>query len=423
MERRKLIIYPLITGILFYITAGTINSLFSNSDNVEASTQIQEKVEKEIKKPPSPHPQKEKFVQKLLSDFQLQYSLFKKSSLSDGKYIYTTGNYTIIFTIDPKLQEKVKGIFKTYKLKYGAYVALDPQTGKVLTAVSSIDYPDLTIKNTFPAASTFKIITAAAALEEGIATPNTNLLCGGVGDSCSPTVWLSSPYKLKRNFAKSFATSANPFFGNLGRLLGEEKLLKYAKRFGFNRHDYNFPWGFIRKPLDDNDLALTAAGLGETRISPFHEALIALTIENNGTMLKPSFISKIIKNGKVIYSFKPQIDSNVISSKTAKEIKEMMLLTVKIGTASDKKYFRILKRKFPYVTIGGKTGTLSELTYPEGRCEWFTGFLELGNKKLAFSSLAINGSLYYITGYDISALVAMNFAKLYKNYRYTFKDK
>ncbi|SMP02001.1 Penicillin binding protein transpeptidase domain-containing protein [Desulfurobacterium pacificum] len=419
MERRKLIVYPLLTGILFYIIASTINLLFSNCDDVEASTQIQTKVEKEIEKPAPKPSERETFVEKLLSNFQMQYSLFKKSTLTDGKYIYTTGNYTIIFTIDPKLQEKVKKIFKTYKLKYGAYVALDPKTGKVLAAVSSIDYPDLTTKNTFPTASTFKIITAAAALEEGIATPDTNLLCGGKGDSCSPTVWLSSPYKMKRNFAQSFATSANPFFGNLGRLLGEEKLLEYAKKFGFNRHDYNFPWGIIRKPLDDNDLALTAAGLGETRTSPFHEALIALTIENNGTMLKPSLISTILKNGKVIYSFKPQIDRNVISSKTAQEIRKMMLLTVKVGTASDKRYFRVLKRRYPYLTIGGKTGTLSELTYPEGRCEWFTGFLELGNKKLAFSSLAINGSRYYVTGYDLSALVAMSFAKLYKNYRYT----
>ena len=416
MKRHKLILYPLLTGLLFYALANAINSIFSESDDVEASTQMQVQIEKEIKSPPQTQKPQLNFVKKLTSDFKLQYMLFKKSSLEDGKFIYTTGNYTIIFTVNPKFQKRIQKLFKTYKLKYGAYVALDPKTGKVLAAVSSIDYPDLTIKNTFPTASTFKIITAAAALEEGLATPKTDLLCGGKGDSCSPTVWLSSPYKMERNFAQSFATSANPFFGNLGRLLGEDKLLEYAKKFGFNRHDYDFPWGFIRKPLDDNELALTAAGLGETRISPFHEALLALTIEDNGTMLKPTLIDYILKNGKVIYTSKPQVDRKVISPKTAKEIKKMMLLTVKIGTASDKKFFRILKRRYPYLTIGGKTGTLSEKTYPEGRCEWFTGFLELGNKKLVFSSLAINGSRYYITGYDISALAAMNFVKLNENY-------
>jgi cell division protein FtsI/penicillin-binding protein 2 len=91
----------------------------------------------------------------------------------------------------------VKKEFKRFRVKYGAYVAIDADTGKVLAAVSSIDYPDLTFKRTFPAASTFKIVTAAAALETGLATPNTEMVCGGTGDSCSPSVWLNSRYKVK----------------------------------------------------------------------------------------------------------------------------------------------------------------------------------------------------------------------------------
>ncbi|MEO2083346.1 MAG: penicillin-binding protein, partial [Desulfurobacteriaceae bacterium] len=71
-----------------------------------------------------------------------------------------------------------------------------------------------------------------------------------------------------------------------------------------------------------------------------------------------------------------------------------------------------LSYKFPELKIGGKTGTLSEISFPEGRCEWFTGFLELNGKKLAFSSVAVNGWTYYISGYEISAVAAEEFVKL-----------
>lgn len=415
MKRKITVLYILVGALLFTLTTQTLKLLDSADENVEASTSISQKEEEAILQKET---LKNNFLKKLLNDFSFQYKLFKRAKVINGKYTYSEGNYTVIFTVNPTLEEKYKKLFKTYKLRYGAFVLLDAKTGKVLSAVSSIDFPDLTVKNTFPTASTFKIITAAAALEEKLATPKTVLLCGGTGDSCSPTVWLSSWYKVKREFDTSFATSANPFFGNLGRLIGETTLIEYAKKFGFNRHDYGFPWGFIRKPLDDNDLALMAAGLGESRISPFHEALISLTIENNGVMLKPSLIEKVIRNGKVVYSFKPEVLGKVVSPETAKEIKDMMLLTVKMGTASGRKFFRLLKRRYPFVRVGGKTGTLSEKTFPEGRCEWFTGFAELGDKKLAFSSLGINESRYYITGYDLSALALINYVKLNRTYAF-----
>jgi len=395
--------------------------LLKNSDGKETVT---EKAEKTISntKPSTPKPKREespqeKFLKELLSDFSLQFSLFKRSTLEGNRYVYRDNNVVVIFTVDPQFQKAVKKEFKRFRVKYGAYVAIDADTGKVLAAVSSIDYPDLTFKRTFPAASTFKIVTAAAALETGLATPNTEMVCGGTGDSCSPSVWLNSRYKVKRRFAESFATSANPFFGNLGRLLGKETLLEFAKKFGFNRKDYGFPWGILRDTLDEYEIALTAAGLGETRTSPFHQALIASVIENEGVMLKPTLIEKVLTvDGKPLYTFKKELLGRVTSVGTARALREMMLLTVKLGTVSDKRHFRRLWRFYPEVVIGGKTGTLSELTYPEGRCEWFTGFMEVNGKRVAFSSLAVNNHYFYITGYEIAAVASADFAKLYRNF-------
>ena len=76
----------------------------------------------------------------------------------------------------------------------------------------------------------------------------------------------------------------------------------------------------------------------------------------------------------------------------------------------------MLKSKYSQLIIGGKSGTLSELTYPEGRCEWFTGFMEYDGKRVAFSSLAVNGSKYYISGYELGAVASMDFVKLNGEY-------
>ena len=370
------------------------------------------------KKSENNKPKEPAFVKALLSDFKLQYQLFKKARIEDGKFVYNNGIYTIYFTINPEFQKRIEDEFQRFKVKYGAFVAEDPKTGKIVAAVSSLDYPDLTMKRSFPAASTFKIVTAAAALDTGLATPKTTLTCGGLGDSCSPSVWLSSKLQIKREFAQSFATSANPFFGNLGRLIGKETLLKYARLFGFNSKAYNFPWGIAREPLDGYELALMAAGLGDTTASPFHEAVIAQTVLNGGVMLKPTLIEKVVdnKSGKTVYSFKPEVIRRVIKPETAKEIVKMMELTVKAGTVSRRRYFLQFRRAFPNAVIGGKTGTLSEKSYPEGRCEWFTGFVKYGDKELALSSVAVNDWLYYISGYEIAAIAAKDFVKLQEEY-------
>ena len=351
------------------------------------------------------------FEQKLLNDFSLQYRLFKKAKLESGRFVYSFGDYRVFFTVDPLLQSAAEEVFRTYRLKYGAFVAIDPETGRVLCALSSLDFPDLTVKRSFPAASTFKIVTAAAALESGIADTKSRMVCGGVSDSCSPTVWLKSRYMVVRDMKSSFANSANPYFGNLGRIMGKSLLLSFARRFGFNREDMGFPWGKVYTPVDDYQLALTAAGLQNSRVSPFHEALISATILNGGVMPKPTLIERIERKGKVVYSFSPSSLGKVVSSSTAKKLNEMMFGTCRSGTASQKKFFRLFRRRFRDFKVGGKTGTLSELTYPEGRCEWFVGYFEGKGLKLAVASLAVNGSRYYITGYDISPLVVMKFIK------------
>ncbi len=406
-EKLKLVLVPLTSALFFVLLAFLVNGLLPSKK--ETNGEAEAKVEKVT---PSTPP----IVKELQADFKLQYQLFKKAEVEGDHYVYNTGDYKIVFTVNPKFQKAVEEEFRRFKVKYGAYVAIDPKTGAVVAAVSSLKHPNLLFKRSFPTASTFKIVTAAAALDTGVATPKTELNCGGLGDSCSPSVWLNSRYRVERVFSQSFATSANPFFGNLARLIGKKRLLEYAYRFGFNRKGYNFPWGLVREPLDDYELALMGAGLGDTVTSPFHEALIAQTVVNGGVMVKPYLVEKVIdlKTGRE-YSFKTVPIERVIKPETAKEIEKMMVLTVKIGTISHRKYFRMLSR-YRNLVIGGKTGTLTERSYPEGRCEWFTGFMKYRSRTLAISSVAVNNWLYYISGYEIAAVAAADFVKLQESY-------
>ena len=409
MKRKiKLFLFPLASALLFLLIATLINTVISfkedRGENAEAKVEAAHKEETPA------------LIKELESDFKLQYQLFKKARQEGDRFVYNTGNYRLIFTVDPYFQKAVESELKRFKVKYGAYVAIDPETGAVLAAVSSLNHPNLLFKRSFPTASTFKIVTAAAALDTGAATPRTELNCGGLGDSCSPYVWLNSPYRVERIFSQSFATSANPFFGNLGRLIGKKKLMEYAYRFGFNKKGYNFPWGVVREPLDDYELALTAAGLGDTVTSPFHEALIAQTVVNGGVMVKPHLVEKVVdlRTGRE-YLFKTTPLRRVIKEKTADELKKMMVLTVKIGTVSNRKYFRRLRR-YRGLVIGGKTGTLTEKSYPEGRCEWFSGFMSYNGRTVAISSVAVNNWLYYLSGYEIAAVAAADFVKLQERY-------
>jgi membrane peptidoglycan carboxypeptidase len=167
----------------------------------------------------------------------------------------------------------------------------------------------------------------------------------------------------------------------------------------------------VEEPAGDYHIALLSAGLKGARTSPLHQAFVASIVENGGVAILPNLIARIeTTEGRLIYSGEPIVLGRAISRKTADALKEMMVMTVTSGTASDRRYFRLLRRKHRDLKIGGKTGTLSQWLYPEGRCEWFVGFLEHRGRKLAFASIAVNGSRYVISGYELGAVIAMRFA-------------
>ncbi len=310
------------------------------------------------------------------------------------------------YTLNQELQKTVSKLFTTAKVHYGAFVAMDPGTGKVLSMVShGMNNENLALRSTFPAASIFKVVTAASAIESGklkhdslipvVGSYHTlykrNLFkAGGINPNDSPR------FARLITFADAFAKSVNSVFGKVGIFgVGEDGILKTALKFGFNNlipFEFNVNTSVVQPPSSDYEIAEVASGFtrGNT-LSPLHGALIASSVANNGQMMEPAIIEKVTdSDGLPIYEQTPNLFSHAIDSQTANELKIMLNRTVTNGTSRGA--FRTISKikENSDFYIGGKTGTLDG-TDPPGRYDWFVGFAEKNGKKLSFSTLCIHG--------------------------------
>ncbi len=321
---------------------------------------------------------------------------------------YNNQDLFIHYTIDQNLQQWADARLARYNPDYGVFVAIEPDTGKVLAlSTSRRDQQQsaaLAFRATYPAASTFKMITAAAALEEGIANPETVYAFNGK----STSLYKRQVFDIKENkwtrrmsLKTAFAKSVNPIFGRLGAdQLGGETLLAYAERFGFNAKfvaDFDFDNGhFTIDPSDQWQAA--EAGSGYTRrstLSPIHGAVLAAAIANGGKLIAPSLVESVTNSDKeVLYSFDKPRTISVLSDKTANAMQKLMRATMTEGTG--RKTFRtFVSKKYSDVIIGGKSGHLSG-TSPKGSYDWFIGYGARGTKKIAYAMLCINKEKWYV---------------------------
>ncbi len=323
------------------------------------------------------------------------------------------------YTFSSSLHEDMANVYLQYQPDYACFVALDVETGAILNLTSFVKadekWENLVMRADYPAASVFKMITAAAALDLNEVTPETVIPFNGK----STTLYKNQVFKHKKTkwtrtptFKESFAKSINPVFGRIGaQQLGADKLTDYANRFGFDtplQSDFILPISKIGLDLN-TEWALAEAASGYTRditLSPIHAAQLAATIANDGRLVTPYMVNYISSStGKLLYSAKPnKIGPQVISTESAKELRSLMRETVRIGSARGS--FKDTKRYKVYrdMEIGGKTGSLTGLS-PKGRHDWFVGYAEKNGKKIAYASLIVNKEKWYVR----SAYVARQF--------------
>jgi cell division protein FtsI/penicillin-binding protein 2 len=319
----------------------------------------------------------------------------------DGKEL------AVQYSLDTRLQQVVEQSIRHGKVPYAAFVALDARTGQVLAMAShGMRGENMNLRATYPAASIFKIVTAAAALEGGKITHDSmipvrggfhtlyrrNVLAAGGIDPSTTT-----RFARLISFEDALAKSVNSVFGKVGLFgVGPDGLRKVASRFQFgSRIPFELPLDESHAMIPNDEFGVAESASGYTRLNtlnPVHGALIAAAVANDGIMMEPSIVTRAAgKDGQVEYAFEPHPLATVTDKATANELSVMMHRTVVNGTS--RRAFRGAERSMALneVFIGGKTGTLSGWD-PKGRYDWFVGFGEHGTSRVAVAALCVHGS-------------------------------
>ena len=343
---------------------------------------------------------------------------------------YVTGRKiqggSAVLTLDPAAQQAA---YDGLAGKVGAVVALDPRTGAVLamasrpsydpTALSSHDpakirarYGELVdaelspltnraVERTFAPGSTFKLVTAAAALTKGIAQPDTLI--------DAPTVLTFRNGKPLRNFAGetcgsggkqslavALATSCNTAFAKLGTKVGQEDLQAQAEAFGFGSNDLYLPQPvadsvvFRDSDLAEPLLAQSAIGQFDVQATPLQMAMVAAGIANDGDVMRPYLVSELQAPDLSTLSLaEPELLSHAVSRDVAGQLTAMMEGVVTKGTGT--------RAAIPGVRVAGKTGTAQGAAGARPNV-WFVGFAPAEDPQVAVAVFLDRAS-----GYDGSA--------------------
>ncbi len=292
------------------------------------------------------------------------------------EYIKSTKGMDIMLTIDLDIQKSVEreldNIVSMFKPDNAYVLAMDPNTGEVLAMSSHPNFDpnnykeydtetlnrNLPIWKTYEPGSTFKIVTTASAVEEGVVDLENDTFY----DSGSVTVsnakircWKSGGHGAQ-TFMQVFQNSCNPGFVELGFRLGKEKLFSYINKFGFGKKtgiDLNGEANGILFSLDqvkDLELATTAFGQG-VAVTAIQQVNAVSSIVNGGTLYKPFVLKSIVDSNtnNVITENKKTKVRKTISKKTSKIMRQALENVVALG--GGKKVY------IDGYRVGGKTGT------------------------------------------------------------------
>ncbi|WP_406860189.1 penicillin-binding transpeptidase domain-containing protein [Streptomyces sp. HUAS MG47] len=287
----------------------------------------------------------------------------------------------VLTTIDPAVQ---KAGFEALGDKKGAAVAIDPKTGRILGMVSTPSYdpskiaglsdgevwrklsddPDKPLVNRalrqpLPPGSTFKLVVAAAALEEGLypdvdtptRSPDPYTLPG------TRTVLknenASAPCE-NATLRTALRYSCNNVFGKLAVDLGQDKVRATAEKFGFNDKELDVPVraypSVYPSGMDRAQTALSGIGQFDVTATPLQMAMVSAAIANDGLMAAPHMVSSVVDaDGNALQSYKDGDTTRIMSSGTAEQLRSAMQTVVEQGTGSN--------AAIEGVEVGGKTGT------------------------------------------------------------------
>ncbi|MFE9439214.1 penicillin-binding transpeptidase domain-containing protein [Streptomyces sp. NPDC006602] len=266
----------------------------------------------------------------------------------------------------------------------GAVAAIEPSSGRILALVSTPSYNpaalsgnDATVgrswarlngdadkpmlnravRQTYPPGSTFKVVTAAAALDAGAVTdvdaptdspvpyrlPGTTTSLTNASDGCEDL-----------SLREAFKWSCNTVFAKLGVKVGVSDMTATAQAFGFNDTDLRIPFSVAQSTFDSSvdraQLALSSIGQYNTRATPLQMAMVSAAVANGGQVRQPYLVERITRaGGSTVSTAGPRPARQAMYPATAIRLRELMAEVVTDGTGTN--------AAIPGATVGGKTGT------------------------------------------------------------------
>jgi cell division protein FtsI/penicillin-binding protein 2 len=282
-------------------------------------------------------------------------------------------------------EQSVTKFLRIHRPSYGVFVAIEPETGKVLALAEYSKalkkHGEVAQSAIFPSASIFKVVSTAALVSTGKATKATTVCYHGGASWIYADNIVDMPKKDKacRTLAEAFARSTNGVFAKLGaKYLDADVMMHFAQLFGFNktlRIESLVTKSFASKPTDKLDLARMAAGFTNTKMSPLHGAVIGAIIANRGRLPE-----------KVEIEGAEEGDKRVLDERVADEIASMMRLAVTSGTG--RRYFASFDVKGG---VAVKSGTLTSRDGSGLFNTWMVGFFPADKPEIAFSALVSTG--------------------------------
>ncbi|MFE2987211.1 peptidoglycan D,D-transpeptidase FtsI family protein [Streptomyces sp. NPDC059262] len=305
----------------------------------------------------------------------------------------------------------------------GAVAALDPATGEILALVSSPSYDpgaiagtdaatasawkklirapsqpmlNRAIRQTYPPGSTFKIVTAAAALDSGVVTdvdeptetpspwrlPDTSTLLRNEAHGCEDA-----------SLADAIRVSCNTVMAKLGVRVGLKRMVSAATKFGFNDAGVRIPSGVARSnfdtDMDRSQLALSSIGQFNTTATPLQMAMVSAAVANGGVLMAPHLVKRTTDaHGNTVAQTGSKAYRQAMNPATAVQLQQMMQDAVDYGTGTN--------AQIPDVTVGGKTGTAQHgVGNKSAPYAWFISWArasEAGNAEVAVAVVVEDAS-------------------------------
>jgi stage V sporulation protein D (sporulation-specific penicillin-binding protein) len=300
------------------------------------------------------------------------------------KFVPPIDGYDLVLTIDQNIQfiieQEMDRVMLESEPKGINVIALDPRTGEVLAIAGKPDFdpnnyarfPNETwklapVSNTYEPGSTFKLVTLAAAIEEGKYRADEAFFCSGSIRVAGSSIGCWTRGRGGHgaiDFTKVVLGSCNPGFITLQQRITAEKLMDYVKAFGFGERTgidiIGEGTGILFSPQQYGPVEAATTSFGQgVSVTPIQQVMAVAAMANGGYLMKPYVVSEIRDaEGVVVKRNEPQVVRRVISDDTVAEVRRIMELVVTEGSG--------LNAAVEGYRIAGKTGTAQKVG-PGGR--------------------------------------------------------